>query len=185
MDSQGTDVLRVRLSSMLAKKLEGLSPQFGKTVYVKMAYFLQEVYKVPLGYRFTLYTYGPYSPEVLYDLDRSRQSGWVDVEYLEDDLGFKITVGPTAIKEVNAFEPFKPYENQINEMVETFGKFRAKELELRATIVCVSRMNPSAGPETVDQTIEAVHQLKPHFHKSDIQQAFEELKSKGIITLVA
>ena len=53
--------LRQQLPLELAGRLEGQSPQFGKTAFMKMAYLLQELYGVPLGYRFSLYTYGPYS----------------------------------------------------------------------------------------------------------------------------
>ena len=83
--------LRRQLPLELARRLEGVSPQFGKTVFMKLAYLLQELYEVPLGYRFTLYTYGPYSPEVLADLEYARLRRQVSVEYLGGPGGFIIT----------------------------------------------------------------------------------------------
>jgi hypothetical protein len=35
---------------------------------MKFCYFLQTVRQVPLGYRFTLYSYGPFDADVLSDL---------------------------------------------------------------------------------------------------------------------
>ena len=66
----------------LSFRLEEVSPQFGKTVLMKLLYLLQEVYKAPLGYRFSFYTYGPYSPEVIQDLDYTRVRGGVNVAYV-------------------------------------------------------------------------------------------------------
>ena len=41
----------------------------GKTAIMKFMFMLQQVYKVPLGYDFKIYTYGPYSSEVMDDMD--------------------------------------------------------------------------------------------------------------------
>ena len=54
MDSPVRDSLRSLLPSVLARELGERSPQLGKTTFMKQAYLLREVYKVPLGYRFTL-----------------------------------------------------------------------------------------------------------------------------------
>ena len=60
---------RVGLISDFAKRLELKKTQFGKTAVMKYLFILQEVFKVPLGYEFSLYTYGPYCSDVLSDLD--------------------------------------------------------------------------------------------------------------------
>ena len=60
MEPQGRHALIVELS----KRLEGVSPQFGKTALMKLLYLLQEAYGVSTGYRYSFYTYGPYSQEV-------------------------------------------------------------------------------------------------------------------------
>ena len=40
----------------------------GRTAVMKLCYFLQTLKGVPLGYRFTLYSYGPFDSDVLSDL---------------------------------------------------------------------------------------------------------------------
>ena len=182
MDNQLQDTLRVRLPAILVERLQGVSPQFGKTVFMKMVYLLQEVYNVPLGYRFTLYNYGPYVSDVLSDLDRSKQRGWVNVNYLENELGFEITAGPSSVNVPDAFVVFDEYEEEIKSLVETFGKFRAKELELRTTIICLRKMLGSGNDKVFEQIIEAVHQLKPHFAKPEIERAVQELVAKQLIS---
>ena len=90
MEPQARQALIVELS----KRLEGVSPQFGKTALMKLLYLLQEAYGVATGYRYSFYTYGPYSPEVTADLDITRLLGGVDVEFLADDPGgYQITPG--------------------------------------------------------------------------------------------
>ena len=181
MDSQARDSLRFLLPVMLAQRLEGLSPQFGKTVFMKLVYLLQEVYKVPLGYRFTLYTYGPYSTEVPADLDRAKIRGLVSVDYVEADAGFKITPGPRDYGANGVDEAFASYESQLGKLVETFGRFRAKDLELRTTIVYVWKMMDTSEESVASEVVKVVHQLKPHFSEKDIRAATDELKRNSII----
>ena len=90
MEPQGRHALIVELS----KRLEGVSPQFGKTALMKLLYLLQEAYGVSTGYRYSFYTYGPYSQEVAADLDITRLLGGVNVEFFgENPSGYQITPG--------------------------------------------------------------------------------------------
>ena len=184
MTNFNRDLLRLHLPPLLAHKLKEVSPQYGKTVLMKMAYLLQEVYKVPLGYRFSLYTYGPYSSEVLADLDRSRYRGWVNVEYIEDEVGFQITPGQKAATLSELQDSFKAYDAVVEKMVENFGSLRAKELELRTTISYVWTKLDGSEEQKGNQVIESVSQLKPHFNKDEIRMALEELKGMGVVSLV-
>ena len=56
---------RLGLICSLVEKSEGRA---GRTALMKFAYFLKELKGVPLDYRFTLYTYGPFDSRVLDDL---------------------------------------------------------------------------------------------------------------------
>ena len=183
MTNYNKDLMRLHLPPLLAHKLKEISPQYGKTVLMKMAYLLQEVYKVPLGYRFSLYTYGPYSSEVLADLDRSRYRGWVNVEYIEDEVGFQITPGQKAATISELQDSFKEYEAEVEKLVENFGSFRAKELELRTTISYVWSKLDGSGERKGNQVIESVSQLKPHFKRGEIRRALEELKEMKVVSL--
>ena len=181
-DNRIRDSLRRALPPLLAKHLEPCSPQFGKTVFMKLVYLLQEVYKVPLGYRYTLYSYGPFSPEVSAELDRSKLQGGVDITYAGNDGGFKITSGPGASQAIgNSNAPISEYAGKIEKLVEQFGHFRAKDLELRTTVTYIWNLaRPSSDPDTQD-VINLVRELKPHFSAIEIQTAVDELKTNEII----
>ena len=172
---------RTALPQLLARKLEGKSPQFGKTVFVKLAYLLQEVYKVPLGYRFSLYTYGPYSAEVLADLDRARFRGQVKVDYIGEDAGFAITQGLGVGDLGSDLEPLMAYEDAIDRLVESFGHYNARNLELRTTIAYLWNMLGISDETSADKLVEEVLQLKPQFNEMEIKNALRELISRGLL----
>ena len=181
---QQENELRQQLPLELARLLQGESPQFGKTAFMKMAYLLQELYAVPLGYRFSLYTYGPYSAEVLADLEYAKLRKQVEVEYLGDPQGgFRITPSDIAGGSNLQNEPITNYSDVLNELVEHFGSFNAKELELRTTSIFLWKRIRPKKQEDVTTLIEAVRHLKPHFNKVEIQSAIDNLIKRGIIRL--
>ena len=178
MVNREREILRKLLPSELAKACEERSPQFGKTAFMKLAYILQEVYGVPLGYRFTLYTYGPYCSEVLADLDRAQLQGRVDIRYEDDAPGFRISPGSQSNERVRDGEVFDSYREQIELVVSTFGGFSARELELRTTITYLwNAIQETEGSVSDDDiVVKAVKQLKPHFRTAEIHAATIELK---------
>ena len=177
--------LRQQLPLELADRLNGNSPQFGKTAFMKMAYLLQELYGVPLGYRFSLYTYGPYSAEVLADLEYAKLRQQVEVEYLGDPQGgFRITPSEVAGESNWQNEPIAKYSRELNELVEHFGSFNARELELRTTSIFLWKRIRPRKPEDVDTLIETVRLLKPHFSKMAIRSAIDDLINDGVIQSV-
>ena len=177
-----SDELKRQLPLELAQRLENKSPQFGKTVFMKMAYLLQELYGVPLGYRFSLYSYGPYSPEVLGDLEYAKSRQQVNVEYLGDTQGgFKITPADKASSTRNQNESIRLYDGKLNELVERFGSFNAKDLELRTTSIFLwKRLQPSRE-EDVNTLAETVQQLKPHFNAKTIRFVIDSLLKDGVV----
>ena len=57
-----------RLATITTLVDKSKNPNLGHTAIMKLAYFLQALRNVPLGYNFRLYTYGPYDADVLGDL---------------------------------------------------------------------------------------------------------------------
>jgi uncharacterized protein YwgA len=55
--------------SKIVAGVQSKTLQFGKTSLEKFIYLLQEAYGVDCGYTFELYTYGPFSSDILMDLD--------------------------------------------------------------------------------------------------------------------
>jgi uncharacterized protein YwgA len=160
------------LMAELVIKLKGVSPQFGKTVLQKLVYILQEIYGVPCGYDYILYNYGPYSEALADDLSFFASMDGVKIDW-SSRLGYEI-------KEAGKTEHFRKrgekfltqYASGINEVIEKFGNMNAKELELRSTILYVSKEEPLAEMDLLSR----VKEIKPHFSFNEICSAYEELK---------
>ena len=167
----------------LSKRLEGVSPQFGKTVLVKLMYLLQEVHRLPLGYRFSFYTYGPYSPQVVADLDLVNRLGGVNVKFMPGEPGgFEISPG-AHINDVQSSGQIylEKYANEVDSLVSLFGQFRARDLELRSTIVYLWKEMGLTGNGTKAELLNVVRQLKPQFSEGEIDEAVSELLTNGVI----
>ncbi len=82
---------RLAVITWLAENAAGL----GRTALMKYCYFLQVLRGVPLGYRFSLYSYGPFDSDVLSDLDSTESIGGVTsfVEYFPSGYGYRIVPG--------------------------------------------------------------------------------------------
>ena len=59
---------RLALMASISDLFRAKSPTLGRTAIMKLCFFLQESKGVPLGYHFSLYSYGPFDSDVLSDL---------------------------------------------------------------------------------------------------------------------
>ena len=69
---------------------------------------------------------------------------------------------------------------EARQPVADFGRFNAKELELRSTIVYLSAPNQARK-----DLINRVHEVKPHFSHAQIESAIAELEKKGYLAELA
>ena len=161
----------------LAQKAPGL----GKTAMMKYLFLLQQVYKVPLDYNFEIYTYGPYSSEVMEDMDFAKRQNIISMEAKSYEFGIAYSIN------ANDYDSFhkdsdSPFKTEISELLRFFGHRTAKELELLTTIVYLyrnSRMNAwDCSKETIAND---VYEIKPHFSLDDIKNEYENLDRHGIL----
>jgi len=179
---------RYALIAELAKRLEDKSPQFGKTALQKMVYILQDVYGIDCGYDFELYTYGPFTSQLLQDLDLVEHMGGVSIRpVLSSTGGYEIQPGKQAdlLREKGAdFLNDRRVSKAISSLADEFGDLWAKDLELRSTIVYVERDHRRQGKRlSSDEIIHVVKQVKPKFTEMEIREAVEEMKFKKYIDL--
>jgi hypothetical protein len=86
------ETLRIDFIHTIASKLRGAD--LGRTPLMKLAYFAQELHGVPLGYHFSLYSYGPFDSSVLSDLDIAKAMTAVDVSIVHHALGYGYRITP-------------------------------------------------------------------------------------------
>ena len=175
---------RYALIAELAHRLEGKSAQFGKTSLQKMVYLLQELENVSTNYKFSLYTHGPFTAQLFGDLDLVEALGAVKVQYrLSGYGGYQISPSSEsrAIQE-KAPEFLDENRDAIDRVVDEFGGFSAKELELRSTIVYLDR-ETKRSKKSLDRSgfIGLVKKIKPRFDQETIEKALVELENRDYV----
>lgn len=174
---------RYALIVYLAEKMQEKGQRFGKTALQKLIYLLQTIYQIPVGYHFSLYMYGPFCSDLMDDLDYVSCIGGVAVSMEEGSVGYTISLSSNAelIKDKGR-DFLTDYQPQIDELLETFGAMRVRDLELRSTIIFVDR-DAVAGSREIgrDDFVQEIKSIKPHFSYDEINQAVDELESLGYI----
>src|SRR5882724_260152 len=108
----------------------------GRTALMKLCYFLQTLKGVPLGYHFTLYSYGPFDSEVLSDLGTAESLRAVtsDIVYYQGGYGYKIQKGERADTLIgNNVNFLDKYRGSMDWVMAEFGKHSSADLELEST----------------------------------------------------
>ncbi len=176
-----TDVNRLAVITWLAGNCGGR----GRTALMKFCYFLQVVRGVPLGYRFTLYSYGPFDSDVLSDLGSAEAMGCVTstVVYFSGGYGYRIEAGEFAEKMQEIGRDFiGAYADDLRWVVDHFGSWDASDLELASTLVYADREAYRDEAElTVQKLSQRVRELKPRFSIGQIEGFAERVRSLGIL----
>lgn len=156
----------------------------GRTAIMKCLYALQEVEGLPLGYRFGLYTYGPYDAQVLNDLAYAEALGRVTARlttFANGHQGYLYRV--TGNKEVALDERARA---AVERVAKTFAPRTAGELEMVSTILFVDRHHLRAGRKVeLDKLVAEVRAIKPHLTDERIRSEIENLRKLGYLKAVA
>jgi hypothetical protein len=159
------------------------SKWIGRTALMKYCYFLQVLRDVPLGYSFTLYSYGPFDSTVLSDLGDTEALGIIEETPLLTGYGYKIK-SAVSDKDLNelAGEFFKDYKEDIDWVIQEFGARSASDLELDSTIVYIDREASDANLElSEEQLVQQVRDVKPHFNESKIRRHVQALDERDLL----
>src|SRR6266699_321011 len=92
-----TEFSKIAIITELVKQAPG---GLGRTGLMKCLFFLKILRNVPLSYNFRLYTYGPFDPDVLGDLQYAESLGAIRSMVLAypRGYGYQFKVGPDAAK---------------------------------------------------------------------------------------
>jgi len=169
------------LIALLAKRVGGADRRLGKKAIQKNVHLIQELGGVDAGYRFSFYTYGPYSSGVAGDLDVVAALGGAKITYNSSDNYYLIEPGAETDHLIQKGRTFiERNRAAIERVLETFGGRLAKDLELVSTIAYLRR-HASAGKFENNKKLAAhVKALKPKYTDKEIAKAIEEVR--GFLT---
>lgn len=166
---------RYGLIAEIVERFNAANIRLGKTALQKMIFLLQRSFGVDCDYSYTLYTYGPYSADVARDLDVVAGLSGALVNYDFKSAGYAIHPGPaSADLRERAAAFLGDIGPKLDQLVADFGGFSAKDLELRSTVLYLSKHGQDRS-----ELIKQVHEVKPHFSPVQIEAAIAELAKKG------
>lgn len=173
----------------LVRLVEGAPDRrLGRTALMKLAYFLHALRDVPIGYEFSLYSYGPFDSTVLEDLDYAARLGALSVstETYSSGYGYAIRPGPQASWAAEAAGPFiGKYDEAIAWVTHEFGAFGSADLELLSTIVYVDRrLAATVQAVTIGHLAQQVNEIKPHFTRAKVLERIDLLREKRLLRSV-
>ncbi len=182
MDWDDKRALRIGLITTLAANSP--SGQIGRTSLMKFCYFLQVLGRVPLGYNFTLYSYGPFDSEVLSDLNSAESIGAVvapAVSYPNGSYGYEIREGKLG-QQFRDNPAITEYKSAIDWVLEKFGNYVSPDLELLSTIVYVDREAGKRKEALVtSDLVQRVRDVKPRFAESEIEEKVDWLRKEKLL----
>jgi hypothetical protein len=152
---------------------------------MKLCYFLQVLRGVPLGYHFTLYSYGPFDSNVLSDLGTAESLGAVHstLEYYPGGYGYNIQKaerGDAVLAEGADF--LGKYRAAMDWTIGEFGNLGSASLELQSTIVFADREAARNSQKlTLQNLAKRVGDVKPHFQEAVILESAAHLYEKGLL----
>ena len=161
--------------------------QMGRTMLMKMCYFLQELRGMPLGYRFTIYSYGPFDSEVLSDLASAVNLEAVKSKVIPNSVGYgyQLEPSPNAPELISDGKEFlHDHQADLTWVVAEFASKSAADLELESTAVFVDREAFEKKESiSLDTLVNRVNGLKPHFTKEYIRSRAQDLVEKQLLRI--
>lgn len=151
--------------------------QLGKKALQKKVHLIQELGGIDTGYRFSFYTYGPYSISLAGDLDVIANSSGATIRYDSRDNHYLIEPGKHTERMIGKGREFlKQNRVAIDEVLAVFGSRTAKGLELVSTITYLRRHAPQDEFEDDRKLAKHVMALKPKYSEMEVEKAISEVK---------
>lgn len=160
------------LIAELVLKLEGISPQFGKTVMQILIYMLQEIHQVPCGYDYNLQNCSPYSADLNSDLDFLQTLDGVKIDWIKGRGSEIKKTGKTNHFRKKGGYFLEKYKPEIDKVVTNFGRMSARDLDLHSMIIYISKEDALDK----DGLIRRVKEIKPYISHGEIVSAYCRLE---------
>ena len=151
-------------------------PQLGKTQFQKLVYFLQET-GIPLGFKYEIYHYGPYSFDLSNVMDTLDTLGVIDVSTDPAGYGFHISTGRFSEK----YQPQPKDIKKIEELLNVLGALTPANLEVKATLHFVNKVLQKRNQNDRESVIEKVQALKPRFDRRFIANCYDDLQRANLM----
>ena len=158
-----------RFAAAAARRMEKAPGGFGERTLMRAAFCVQEMCGAPLGYRFSLYVWGPEDDRVLLDLQTARQAGQVRLEYPAGRGDALIVPEPG---EKPGEETFSIALEKAAARIETMTPPQA------ALWVTLGFLTGRLGMNN-EETVAATLEMKPHLAEPEVRDMLTTLRQAG------
>ncbi len=173
---------RLQKASVLLSLIEEMRDReswCGETNIQKATYFVQELTKVPLGFEFVLYRYGPYSFELTDELTALRADSILELEVRDPRYGPCFVPGKLRDLVIGRFQKtIGRFRERIDFVAEKLGNKKVAQLECLATALYV-RLEKGC-PKDTNKQAKRIVALKPHISEPSAARAVKEVESMFI-----
>lgn len=148
----------------------------GETHIQKLVYLMLMKNKIPFGYEYILYDYGPWSFDLAKDIKFLEAAHLV--RKLPDPSGFGFKYIPnedvSLVREIyKSVRDETPWADKVNNIIEKYKDTHAKRLALLATFIYVYHKHPR---ENKAEVIELVKKIKPLHNDYEYDGTYDECK---------
>ena len=164
---------RAALLLRLVDRLREKGSSCGLTHVQKATYFVQDLMEVPLGFRFVLYKYGPFSFDLRDECSALRADYLLKFDSVHD---WGPAMAPTERKEyIDRIFHHKvdTYDRAVEFVAETIGGKGSADLERLGTALFVT-LNAGSG-RSIEDRCRRVTELKPHITTENARAAVGEI----------
>ncbi len=157
----------------LAERMRDHGSWCGETHIQKAVYFLQELLKVPLGYRYMLYKHGPFSFDLRDEITELRVYELFRLETRPVPYGPSLRPTKNAEELKSRFpKTLNNYEGHLDFVAKELDGKGVADLERLATALYVSLESKNGGEES---RAKQIHALKPHVSLDSALNAVKEV----------
>jgi hypothetical protein len=178
------EISKVRLGLIPVLAERHPAGHIGRTALMKYMYFLQTLRRIPLGYRFSMYSYGPFDSDVLSDLSTAEGMNIVSSTPVSfsGGYGYEIRPGASAAAVKQGIDRFlADHESDIEWLFREFADLNSADLELASTVVYVDQEFSEGQDLSSANILTRVQEIKPHFSMARIQSSVDSLCAKGLL----
>lgn len=146
----------------------------GKKAVQKLVYFVQEA-GVPLGFRYGIHLFGPYSPALSEFIDGQISDGTLQCE--RDGMSTLITPGPGCEMVIKrGLDKINPYKNVIDRVILDFAGRTPLDLEILSTVHFVAKQCPEDDRTVIDTTLRLKGNKSSAIHIANCLSELRELR---------
>ena len=165
------DLQRSAIVATLVKDCRARNGFCGETMVQKSVFVMQELLKVPLGFDFQLYIYGPYSFELQHHLGSMMADDMIAVQPTEYGATFE-PGDQIGYLETHTAKTIAANRNAVEFVVKHLAGRGVKHLERVATALFFTVTTNDAS---VEGRATKIREVKPHITAEEAQKAVEEV----------